>query len=363
MQTWRTRMPKGMRLKSEGFASTLYDPRGEYRLSHYCRDHALPYADIGLPVDLDVFARYGLAFQKKYVPTLEDRQVVGVAADGKARGGAKHGFTVTLDDGQEARFRQVICAVGITHYAHVAAELTDLPGELLSHSSIHPDLARFAGKTVLVVGGGASAADCAALLSEAGADTHIVTRHASLRFHAPPRPRSRMDRVRRPFSTIGPGWRSVMCTQAPLVFHSMPEGFRLDVTRRHLGPAPCWFVRDSIERGVKVHTRVSVVNAREKAGRAVLELAGAEGGRTLEGDHVIAATGYRVDLGRLGFLPPALREDIRMVQRTPVLSRSFEASVPGMYFVGASSANAFGPLVRFACGAEFTARRLVRRIV
>ncbi len=26
MQTWRSHMPDGMKLKSEGFASTLYDP-------------------------------------------------------------------------------------------------------------------------------------------------------------------------------------------------------------------------------------------------------------------------------------------------------------------------------------------------
>ena len=47
---------------------------------------------------------------------------------------------------------------------------------------------------------------------------------------------------------------------------------------------------------------------------------------------------------------------------TPILSRNFEASVPGLYFVGPASANSFGPLARFACGAGFTAKRLARHL-
>ena len=50
------------------------------------------------------------------------------------------------------------------------------------------------------------------------------------------------------------------------------------------------------------------------------------------------------------------------VEHTPVLSSNFESSVPGLYFVGASAANTFGPLLRFAYGAGFTARRLSRHL-
>jgi len=50
------------------------------------------------------------------------------------------------------------------------------------------------------------------------------------------------------------------------------------------------------------------------------------------------------------------------VEDTPVLNTWFESSVPGLYFVGALSAPSFGPVVRFACGAEFTAKRVARRL-
>jgi hypothetical protein len=93
-----------------------------------------------------------------------------------------------------------------------------------------------------------------------------------------------------------------------------------------------------------------------------LELAGASGERTVSVDHVIAGTGYRVDLGRLHFLAPGLRANIQTEAGSPRLSANFQSSVPGIYFVGLSSAASFGPMTRFAFGARFTARRLSRHL-
>ena len=52
MQNWRSHMPKGMLLKSEGFASNLYDPDSSFTLRHYCEQMKLPYDDVGTPVPL-----------------------------------------------------------------------------------------------------------------------------------------------------------------------------------------------------------------------------------------------------------------------------------------------------------------------
>jgi lysine/ornithine N-monooxygenase len=79
-------------------------------------------------------------------------------------------------------------------------------------------------------------------------------------------------------------------------------------------------------------------------------------------DHVIAATGFRVAMRRLPFLDSGLRDRLRCVEDTPVLKSNFEASVPGLYFVGLASANSFGPVARFAYGAGFTARHLSRSL-
>jgi thioredoxin reductase len=356
MQTWRTQMPNAMRLKSEGFASTLYDPHDEYPLSRFCQERDIPYADIGLPVSRQVFSDYGQEFARRYVPMLEDRTVTALRR-------SNAGFELKLDNGEMVATRRVICAIGITHYPYVAPLLAKLPPHLVSHSSAHYDFSGFAGRTVAVVGGGASAADCAAILAEAGAVTHLMTRRPALRFHAPPRPRSRIDKLRWPMTTIGPGWRSVFCTEAPLVFHAMPPRFRLDVTRRHLGPAPCWFVRQQVEAAVTVHTNVHITDAAPSGDHAALTVEKLGDPNQFEADHVIAATGYKVDLQRLPFLDEELRRQIHTEEGAPALTRGFESSVPNLFFVGASAANSFGPLLRFACGAQFAAQRLSRLIV
>ncbi|HVC89717.1 MAG TPA: hypothetical protein VND66_03750, partial [Acidobacteriaceae bacterium] len=42
----------------------------------------------------------------------------------------------------------------------------------------------------------------------------------------------------------------------------------------------------------------------------------------------------------------------------PELSADFQSSLPGLYFVGIAAANNFGPMMRFAYGADYTARRV-----
>jgi hypothetical protein len=75
-------------------------------------------------------------------------------------------------------------------------------------------------------------------------------------------------------------------------------------------------------------------------------------------DHVIAATGYRVDVAALDFLAPSRPARLVLAGGSPRLTAGFESSVPGLYFVGLASAATFGPLLRFVCGTEFAARRV-----
>jgi lysine/ornithine N-monooxygenase len=100
-----------------------------------------------------------------------------------------------------------------------------------------------------------------------------------------------------------------------------------------------------------------------RGGRVELNLVGPDSREsTVETDHVIAATGYKVDLRRLTFMDARLGARVRTIENTPVLSPNFESSVAGLYFVGLASANTFGPVMRFLCGARYTARRISRHV-
>jgi cation diffusion facilitator CzcD-associated flavoprotein CzcO len=354
MDTWRNAMPSGMFLKSEGFASSLSDPASSFTLAHYCTAEGIPYADTGIPVGLDTFTNYCLAFQQRFVPDLDVRQVARIDRD-------KKGYWLTLEDGTVVAATCVVVAAGITHYAHMPRELGVLSQEVRAHSSKHRDLSGFAGKTVTVLGAGASALDCAALLVEVGASVQLVARRGKIRFHEPPtgRPRTLLERIRSPMSGLGPGWRSRLCTDAPLLFRALPQRLRLKIVQRHLGAAPGWWTRAAVEKHVSFHLGAKLRGAVERDGKVLLELETATAEpRVIESDYVIAATGYRVDLRRLPFMTLELLKDLKTAEGSPVLSSRFESTVPGLFFVGVSAAGSFGPMMRFAYGAAYTSRRL-----
>ncbi len=358
LQTWREQMPKGMWLKSDGFATNLYDPEASFTLKRYCAGHGLDYGDTSPPVPLETFTAYALAFQARLVPELDDRQVA--ALDRTASG-----FILRLDDGELVAARCVVLAVGISHFRHVPAELAHLPPTCLSHSADHHDLGHFSGREVTVIGAGASAIDLAALLHEAGAAAHVIARRSTIRFHSGPgsRPRSLWKRIRHPSSGIGPGLRSRIYADAPWLFRYLPQDLRLWIVRQHLGPAPGWFVKDRVVGRVPILSGQTLRRIEFHGNRAVLGLVAQDGTeREHASEYVIAATGYRVDLRRLPFLGEELRSAVRAVAYTPVLSANFESSITGLYFVGPAAANTFGPVMRFMVGAQFTARRISRHL-
>jgi thioredoxin reductase len=130
-----------------------------------------------------------------------------------------------------------------------------------------------------------------------------------------------------------------------------------------LGPSAGWPMRERVDGVVKVIPSVTPKAAEMRDRRVLLKLSREHGDvEQLEADHVIAATGYRVDLRLLPFLNQGLASRIRVVEHMPELTGNFESSVPGLYFVGISSALSFGPMMRFAYGSAYTARRLERHL-
>jgi thioredoxin reductase len=358
MDSWLAHMPKGMMLKSEGFASNIYDPAGIFTLKEFCMERGIEYADAGIPVHLETFSSYGLAFKDRIVPELEDKLVFGIdrLADG---------FQLRLQDGELVKARRVVLAVGITHFEHLPSSLANLPSEFLSHSFHHHALESFKHRHIAVIGGGSSAIDLAGLLHENGAEVHLIARQKSLKFHNKlmGERRSRWERIRRPQSGIGLGLRLRFFANAPLAFHYLPERYRLKAVRTTLGPSGGWFAKEMIMGKVRLLLGFTLERAEIRDGKVNLYLRSEDGtNREILVDHVIAATGYKVNLERLSFLGPEIRSKLKSVDGSPVLSSTFESSVSGLYFVGVAAANSFGPVMRFAYGARFAARCLTREL-
>lgn len=358
MSTWRNHMPAGMFLKSDGFASNLSDPEGACTLKKFCEKQGVKYDDMLVPVRLDTFCAYGLSFQQQMVPELEQKWVAGIDV-------VPEGFKVELEDGEVLAARKVVMAVGITHFNYVPPVLEKLPSELLSHSSRFGDISSLRGKSATVIGRGSSACDLAAELAGGGVDVTILTRSPVIYFGSPHSATKRplWQRLRHPTSGIGASLRSKIYADAPWFVHMFPQRLRSRIVRRHLGPAAPWTVKDRIVGKIPIMLNTSIQAAEPQDGKVRLTLRDETGTEKFHvTDHVIAATGYRADMGRLKFLSENLRSQLRTVESAPILSQRFESSIPGLYFMGLASAASFGPVMRFAFGVDYTATLLGRHL-
>ncbi|MFE2570745.1 NAD(P)-binding domain-containing protein [Streptomyces mirabilis] len=358
MGSWRHAMATGMFLKSTPDATDLSAPEPGGRLSDFRRLHGESELTELTPIPCDVFVRYGQWFQKRYVGDVEPARVARVD-----RGPSAPGFVVGLDDGRQLTAAAVVVATGLNGLAYIPKELLRLApegagaGALVSHTSHHSDLSRYAGQRIAVIGGGQSALESAALLHEAEAHVQVLVRERSVRWGSVPQPnRPWPQRLARPASPLGTGWTLAAVCRAPGGVRRLPAAARLLLFRRALGPSGGWWLRDRVEGVVPVRTSCRVTRAEASGSTARLELTGPGGSERL------AATGYRLGIDALAFLAPALRRGVVRVpgSKAPQLTSTFETSVPGLYVTGSLAAPMFGPMMRFVAGTEYAAARVAR---
>jgi NADPH-dependent 2,4-dienoyl-CoA reductase/sulfur reductase-like enzyme len=345
MSFWRT-MPTGMLLRSNWTATCIAEYSGPLSLDAYLEATGLR---IVRPVPLDRFIEYGEWVQRQVAPDVDRREVTRV----EARGGA---FTLTTDDNEQLRARRVVVAAGIAPFARRPPLFAGLPPEVASHTSEHRDLTRFAGQRVVVVGGGQSALETAALLSEAGTEVEVLVREDHVhwlhggRYH---RMLGRYARLVYAPTDVGPMGLSRLVA-VPDLFRRLPRAVQEPAAHRAIRPAGALWLADRL-REVPIRLGKSVRAAEVAGGQLRLELD--DGSRDIV-DHLIYGTGYQVDVSRYPFLPAEVIAAVRRVNGYPVLGRALESSVPGLHFLGAPAAWSFGPIMRFVSGGWYAGRVL-----
>jgi cation diffusion facilitator CzcD-associated flavoprotein CzcO len=349
LEMWREHMPKGMLLRSHWWATNLSDPDGDYGFERFARDAG---RDRSYPVPLQTFIDYGLWFQQRAVPEVDETYVSSIQREDTR-------FLLTLQDGREVESRAVVMAIGPYHYANRPEQFTGLPAELVSHSSNHRDFGGFKGRDVVVIGGGQSAIEFAALLHEAGAAVQVVSRRP-IQWLEPDRSgtRSTLERILAPDAGIAPGWINWVWDHRPVLFYRFPQPWKDAYNAMYHSGATDW-LRNRVLGKVTLRERRTVTRLEVAHGRLTATISD---GATVSADHIILATGYTVDVNRLTMIHPSLRAKIATDRGSPVLSHWFETSVPGLYFVGLTSLRAFGPLYRFVAGCGAAARRVARAI-
>jgi lysine/ornithine N-monooxygenase len=349
METWRTRMPPYMFLRSDWQETSLAAPGNLGSIDRWARVSGEEREE---PIPLQKFLRYAEWFRGTFAPDGDPADVAAVE-----RG--DDGYHLTTTAGDEFAARQVVVAVGAVPFAYAPPQLAESVGDRVAFATSLQDYEPYRGRRVLVVGGGQGGLESASLAVQAGADVELVVR-SSLRWFAdrePHRPRGplhqRLYRIAYPVVGYGPPPLNRLALH-PDVFATLPKGARRRLAGRILRAGGSPWLRDEVERDVHVTEGVGV-DAIEQDGAVHLRLSD---GTVREADAVILAAGFRFSLERLGFLTEGIRKRIALDDGRPVLDRWFRSTERGLLFVGFAAEHRFGPVARFIPGTRFTANRV-----
>lgn len=357
MHMWSMQMPPGLRLKSNGSGLNLPTGGAPYTLAQFCQETGRPYDETLIPVTAEDFIAYAREFTRRFVPTLETEEVSAIKASDKL-------FRVTTAIGEHIFAHRVVVATGVSLFEHIPAEFRHLPASRVTHPEQHHDFQAFAGREVTVLGRGASSLNAAVQLHEAGARVTLITRGRKIHIQEQIDPETRplLQRIMHPSGPLGTGMRSLVACKVPGLLHLLPSAVRAALEQRLVEPAGGASLGGRLTgfpilMGCRIH---AIDTANGSGDRLRLTLTDVDGNaRRHLTSHLIAGTRYRIDLNRLRFLSPEIRDLLRIDRSgAPRLSRTFESSVSGLHLIGPVAAPSFGPLLRFVAGSGFAAERL-----
>ena len=349
METWRTRMPPYMLLRSDWKETSLSAPGNLGSIDRWARVVGEEREE---PIPLQKFLRYAEWFRQTFVPE-------GDPSDVAALERASDGYRLTTAAGDELDVREVVVAVGAVPFAYAPPPLGEAVGDRVAFATSLQDYEPYRGRRVVVVGGGQGGLESASLAVRAGADVELIVR-SSLRWFAdrePHRPRGRVRqrlyRLAYPVVGYGPPPLNRLALH-PDVFAALPAGARRQVSSRILRAGGSPWLREEVERSVNVTEGVAVVGI-DQNGDVRLRL---NDGTVRDADAVILAAGFRFSLERLSFLSDSIRTQVALEDGWPLLDRWFRSTEQGLLFVGFAAEHRFGPIARFIPGTGFTANRV-----
>ena len=336
MDLWRTNMPEQMILRSH--CDWHLDPADVHTIDRFLIEQDLDRSSVE-PLSRNFYLDYAEWFrqQKGIEPVADLVQRLDVDDDG---------FHAALESGQTLHASNVVLAIGFRYFQHLPAELTKLlpPGRYV-HTCELVDFNHLKGKRCLIVGGRQSAFEWAALLAEAGAHSvHVVHRHVTPQF-----------------TDSEWGWINAMTER----FVSEPGWYRrlageeqaevqakFAEARIKLEP---WLWPRIDNDTVQLWPENRVVTCRENgAGALTMAL---RDGTVLEVDHIVLATGYRVDMTRVPFLAAGnVLRKLQLADGYPVLDEHFESNIPGLFITSLPATKDFGPFFAFTVGVKASAK-------
>jgi FAD-dependent urate hydroxylase len=340
MAFWKRNMPAGMLLRS-GLDWHL-DAAGVHTIEAFLEERHIQREAV-VPMPVEVFREYAEWFRQAQKIDVRPSMIRQLHyADGR--------FDALCDTGETIHTSRVVATPGLAPFSHTPTELAaGLPSNRFSHTANLVDFRRLAGQRCLIVGGRQSAFESAALMTESGvASVDLVYRHDTPRFETSDWSFTN-DLIAN--TLRDPGWFRRLSVQDRAALQNR----FWSVGRLQLEP---WLAPRIEKSNIRLWPRTCIAGWRAGE-RGAIEASTSDGG-TLTVDHVVFATGYRVDLAKVGYLQQEIaRGGIALEDGFPVLDTSFQTTLPGLYIAGQAATRDFGPCFGFVRGCVAAARVIV----
>lgn len=338
MEFWEKNMPEGMYLRSG--SDWHLDVSAVYTMEAFIEQRGLTTGEVE-PIALDFYLEYVRWFLQQTQPSIHPAYVMDLQQTAQ-------GFTAKLDDGTTIEAKNVVVAVGFQYFAFTPDELSALlPKGKFSHTCHAVHLEVFAQKRVLIIGGRQSAFEWTALLQEKGAsEVHVSYRHDTPEFAV-----AHWDWVMDVVNNIG---------QHPTWFRELnsedKEKYRYKLWAEGRLKVEPWLDERVHHSNVYLHPQTQVVKAELTSDDLIkIELSN---GEIIEADHIITATGYKVETSQIPFLNPNLLSALQCSNGFPNLDSHFQSTIPGLFFTSFMAGQDFGPFFGFTIGVR-TAAQLI----
>lgn len=344
MEFWRQNMPKGMFLRSA--CDWHLDPLDVHTIEAYVQSIGKTPNDVE-PLSLEFYLSYVDWFQKQ--KNIQPLPVYILKLDSK-----DDHFLATTQDGVVIKARRVVLAPGFKQFPNIPPELkAKLPEQRYQHTCEFSDFSDARNKRYLIIGGRQSAFEWAALLVEAGASAvHVSHRHASPEFGI-----AEWEWINQLVDDMveNPNWfRRLSQEEKDAISHRMwAEG------RLKLEP---WLAPRIDNDRVKLWPNTELTNCiQQEDGTLSATLTN---GETLNVDHVVLATGYKVNIAQLPVLSSGnLLDRLETRNGYPNLDDHFETSIPGLFITSMPAGQDFGPFFGFTVSVRTSAKLICQRLL
>jgi cation diffusion facilitator CzcD-associated flavoprotein CzcO len=336
MEFWRSNMPQGMYLRSA--CDWHLDTVNVHTIDKFLETLGQTSKQVE-PLSLAFYQSYATWFQ-------EQKQIVPSPTYIEQLDHSEQ-FIATTDQGNTIVAQNVAIAPGFKHFTNVPLELKQrLPAGRFSHTCDFVDLQRAANKRFLIIGGRQSAYEWAALLAEAGASAvHVSHRHESPAFTASD------------WSWVNPLMDGIV--ENPNWYRELSQEEKDQLEKRFWAEGRLklepWLKPRLSNDKVSIWPQTELTSCVElENGELLVELS--NGGRFFV-DHVILATGYRVNIAQLPFLATG-NILTQLVTRNgfPVLDNHFQTSIPGLFITSMPATQDFGPFLAFTIAVRASAK-------